>query len=76
MDLNKLVARAKAMLLSPKTEWPVAATEPSTVADLYKGYIIPLAAIPAIFAFLTMSLIGTSMMFGGTYRVGVGIGLG
>ena len=76
MDLNKLVARAKAMLLSPKTEWPVAATEPSTVADLYKGYIIPLAAIPAIFAFLTMSLIGTSMMFGGTYRVGLGIGLG
>lgn len=75
MDLNKLVARAKAMLLTPKTEWPVVATEPTTVADLYKGYIIPLAAIPAIFTFLKMSIIGTSVMFAGTYRLGIGLGL-
>ena len=75
MDLNKLVARAKAMLLSPKSEWPVAATEPTTVADLYKGYIIPLAAIPAIFGFLKMSIIGTSVMFAGTYRASIGVGL-
>lgn len=75
MDLNKLVARAKAMLLTPKTEWPVVATEPTTVADLYKGYIVPLAAIPAIFGFLKMSIIGTSMMFAGTFRVAMGAGL-
>lgn len=75
MDLNKLVARAKAMLLSPKTEWPVVATEPTTVADLYKGYIVPLAAIPAVFGFLKMSIIGTSIMFAGTIRLGVGVGL-
>lgn len=75
MDLNKLVARAKAMLLTPKTEWPVVATEPTTVADLYKGYIVPLAAIPAIFGFLKMSVIGTSMMFAGTFRMGMGAGL-
>lgn len=64
MDLNKLVARAKAILLTPKNEWPVIASEPTTVADLYKGYIIPLAAIPAIFAFL------------GTLRIGFGAGVG
>lgn len=75
MDLNKLVARAKAMLLTPKTEWSVAATEPTTVADLYKGYIVPLAAIPAVFGFLKMSIIGTSMMFAGTFRVAMGAGL-
>jgi hypothetical protein len=75
LDLNKLVARAKAMLLSPKTEWPVVATEPTTVADLYKGYIIPLAAIPAIFTFLKMSIIGTTVMFAGTFRLGIGAGL-
>jgi hypothetical protein len=75
LDLNKLVARAKAMLLTPKTEWPVVATEPTTVTDLYKGYIVPLAAIPAIFGFLKMSVIGTSMMFAGTFRVGMGAGL-
>ena len=74
MDLNKLVARAKAMLLTPKTEWPVVATEPTTVAELYKGYIVPLAAIPAIFGFLKMSVIGTSVMFAGTFRVAVGPG--
>jgi hypothetical protein len=75
LDLNKLVARAKAMLLSPKTEWPVVASEPTTVADLYKGYIVPLAAIPAIFGFLKMSIIGTSVMFAGTIRQGIGVGL-
>jgi hypothetical protein len=75
LDLNKLVARAKAILLTPKTEWPVVATEPTTVPDLYKGYIIPLAALPAIFAFLQMSVIGTSVMFGGTFRMGIGAGL-
>jgi hypothetical protein len=64
VDLNKLVARAKAILLAPKNEWPVIATEPATVADLYKGYIIPLAAIPAIFGFL------------GTLRFGFGAGVG
>ena len=75
MDLNKLVARAKAMLLTPKTEWPVVATEPTTAADLYKGYIVPLAAIPVVFGFLKMSVIGSSVMFAGTYRMGIGAGL-
>ena len=75
MDLNKLVARAKAMLLTPKTEWPVVASEPTTAGDLYKGYIIPLAALPAIFGFLQMSVIGTTVLFGGTVRLGIGIGL-
>lgn len=75
MDLNKLMARAKAILLSPKSEWPVIAGEPTTVADLYKGYAIWLAAIPAIFTFLKMSVIGTSVMFAGTVRIGVGAGL-
>ena len=52
MDLNKLIARVKGILLTPKTEWPVIAGEPTTVADLYKGYIVWLAAIPPLFAFL------------------------
>ncbi|WP_202624840.1 Yip1 family protein [Steroidobacter agaridevorans] len=69
------MARAKAILLSPKSEWPVIAGEPTTVADLYKGYAIWLAAIPAIFTFLKMSVIGTSVMFAGTIRIGIGAGL-
>lgn len=75
MDLNKIMARAKAILLSPKSEWSVIAGESTSVADLYKGYAIWLAAIPAIFTFLKMSVIGTSVMFAGTYRIGIGAGL-
>ena len=75
MDFNKLIARVKAILLTPKTEWPVIAGEPATVADLYKNYILILAAIPAVFGFLKMSLIGISVPFAGTIRIGVGAGL-
>jgi hypothetical protein len=75
VDLNKLIARVKGILLTPKTEWPVIATEPTTVADLYKGYIVWLAAIPPVFTFLKMSLLGTSLPFAGTFRLGIGAGL-
>ena len=75
MDFNKLIARVKAILLTPKTEWPVIAGEQTTVADLYKGYILWLAAIPPVFAFLKTSLIGVTLPFAGTIRVGIGAGL-
>ncbi|MFZ1390821.1 MAG: Yip1 family protein, partial [Dokdonella sp.] len=67
MDFAKLIARAKAILLSPRTEWPVIAAEPETVANLYKNYILVLAAIPAIAGFIKGSLIGFSL-FGITVR--------
>ena len=54
MDFNKLIARVKGILLTPKTEWPVIAGESTTVADLYKGYIVWLAAIPPLAGFLVM----------------------
>ena len=75
MDLNKLIARVKGILLTPKTEWPVIAGEQTTVADLYKGYILWLAAIPPVFTFLKASFIGISVPFAGTIRIGVGAGL-
>jgi hypothetical protein len=40
-----LKERVKDILLSPQTEWPVIDTEPTTPAELYKQYIVPLAAI-------------------------------
>ena len=43
-----LVARVKGILLTPKTEWDVIDTEPTTVASLYSGYVVPLALIPAV----------------------------
>ncbi|MEO7935029.1 MAG: Yip1 family protein [Dokdonella sp.] len=69
MDFSKLIARVQAILLTPKTEWPVIAAEPETVANLYKNYILVLAAIPAIAGFIKGSLIGYSVpLIGVTVR--------
>lgn len=69
-----IVARVKAILMFPKTEWPIIAAEPATVADLYKNYILILAAIPAVAGFIQMSILGISSVLG-VYRVGVFAGL-
>lgn len=73
-DFNKLIARAKNILLTPKTEWPVIAGEPDTVQGLYTKYIIWLAAIPAVFGFIKGSIIGYGF-FGISYKTGIGTGL-
>jgi hypothetical protein len=62
-----LVDRAKNILLQPKAEWGVISAEPHTVQDLYTGYVMILAAIPAVASFIGYSLIGVSS-FMGTYR--------
>ena len=48
MDANRIVGRAKGMLLTPRAEWPVAAAEPDTIGGLFSGYILVLAAIPVL----------------------------
>ncbi|MGY0798140.1 Yip1 family protein [Lysobacter sp. A286] len=60
MDIGKLVERVTSILFSPKSEWPVIADEPASVKSLYTGYIMILAAIPAVFGFIKGSLIGHS----------------
>jgi hypothetical protein len=74
VDFNKLIARAKNILLTPKTEWPVIAGETETVQSLYLNYIVVLAAIPAVFGFIKNSLIG-STWFGVTVHTGIGAGI-
>ncbi len=71
-----LLDRARNILLTPKTEWPLIAAETDTVRDLYTRYILILAALPAIASFVKMSLIGTGVpIFGVSFRVGIGLGL-
>jgi hypothetical protein len=48
-----LVERAKNILLTPKTEWPVIAGETDTLSTLLTSYVIPLAGIPAAAALLS-----------------------
>lgn len=74
MDFSKIIARIKAILTTPKTEWPVAAAEPASVGGLYSGYIVVVAALPAIAQFIKSSLIGYSA-FGVTVRSPFGSGI-
>ena len=74
MDFAKIIARIKAILTTPKTEWPVVATEPASVSGLYTGYIVVVAALPAIAHFIKSSLIGYSA-FGMTVRSSFGGGI-
>jgi hypothetical protein len=67
-----LVDRVKRILLSPQTEWQVVDAEPATPAELYTGYILPLAAIGPIAMIIGYSVAGISTPFMGTYRVPIG----
>lgn len=56
------VERAKNIILSPATEWPTIAAEESSVQAIYTGYLVVLAAIPAVAGFIGMTLIGFGAM--------------
>jgi hypothetical protein len=67
-----LVDRAKRILLSPRTEWEVIDNEPTTAAQLFTGYAMPLAAIGPIAQIIGYSVFGISVPFAGHYRVPIG----
>ena len=64
-----IVQRAQKICLTPATEWPVIATEPTSSGELIAGYALPLAAVEAVAGFIGVSIVGTSTMFGGYYRM-------
>ncbi len=66
-----IVTRAKNILLKPKEEWVVISAEATTPADLYKSYIAPLAAVPAVASFIGMGFVGMPMVG----RLGLGAAL-
>ena len=59
-----LVARVQAILLNPKTEWPVIEREPGEVGFLFTNYVAILAAIPAVCGFVGLLIIGGSLFSG------------
>ncbi|MGH9399514.1 MAG: Yip1 family protein [Thermoanaerobaculia bacterium] len=71
-----LVARAKAILLNPKQEWPVIEKETTTTAELYTGYIVPLAAIGPIARAIGLSALGVNLGPLGSWRVSPGNAVG
>jgi hypothetical protein len=76
-DVNTaaIQARATKIITDPKNEWPVIDAETTTVEKLYKGFIMPLAAIPAIAGFIGNSFVGTNMGLLGYYRMPIVSGL-
>ena len=54
-----LVERAKNILMTPKTEWPVIAAEPATIGEIYRNYVIILAAIPPLAMAIGLFLMGS-----------------
>lgn len=75
MDLNKVIERARSLLAAPRTQWPLLAGEPATVAGLYRDYIMVLAAIPPVCHFIKISILGYAWHGFRVYRLGVGAGL-
>jgi hypothetical protein len=70
-----IVERVKNICFKPNAEWPVIAAETTTTKDLLLGYVVPLAAIGPIAAFIGGSVIGRSLPFIGSYHVPLAAGL-
>jgi len=57
-----LVDRAKNIIVNPKAEWAVIDSEPSTIGDIYKRYVVILAAIPAVAMAVGLLLFGINLI--------------
>ena len=51
-----IVARAKGLITRPREEWAAIAREPSDTAALFKSYVMPVSAIPAVAGFVGAAL--------------------
>ena len=51
-----IVARAKGLITRPRDEWAAIAREPSDTAALFKSYVMPMSAIPAVAGFVGAAL--------------------
>lgn len=70
-----LIERVKSILLRPSPTWDVIETEPATMGSLYKGYIIPLAAVPAICGLIGAVVFGYGM-FGVSFKPPIAMAVG
>jgi hypothetical protein len=64
-----LVERIKGILLKPKEEWQTISGETTTIPELYKTYIVILAAIGPVASIIGTSIVGISLPFIGSFRI-------
>jgi hypothetical protein len=74
--VSRVVERAKAILLTPRTEWPVIADETTNAQDIYVRYVAPLVGIGVLASLIGGMLIGIPVPLLGTVRLGIGAALG
>jgi hypothetical protein len=53
-----LIQRVKNILMTPKTEWPVIDSEPSTIGGIYRNYVMILAAIGPVCMLIGLLVFG------------------
>jgi Yip1 domain len=66
-DHTSLIARAKAIILTPKQEWPKIAAETTPQNDILLRYVLPLAAIGPLASLIGGQVFGYGA-FGFSYR--------
>ncbi len=71
-----ILSRVQGLILKPQEEWKQIKDEQTTVVDLFKSYLMILAAIPAVAQFLGYWLIGFSLPVRGYIRASFGFSLG
>lgn len=59
-----LVDRAKNIIMTPKTEWPVIAGEEPAMGQIITAYVIPLALISTIASIVGFGIFGRSFSWG------------
>ena len=70
----EIIDRIKNILVTPKTEWVTIDEENAPHMKVFTGYVLPLAAIPAIASFIGYGIIGYSVLgihVGGTVSLGI-----
>jgi hypothetical protein len=65
-----IIERATNIITKPSETWMEIKAQEGTIWDVYKSYVIILAAIPAIAQFIGNGIIGYSF-FGGYFRIGI-----
>ncbi|WP_372786520.1 Yip1 family protein [Phenylobacterium sp.] len=65
---SSLIERVKNILIAPAATWDVIDGEAATIGGLYRSYVIPLAAIPAVCNLIGMLVFGIGGIFGISFR--------
>lgn len=74
-EVAGLPSRVKGILRSPRQEWAAIEREPTTPAEIYTGYAMPLAAIGAVMLALSEIVIGVPVALVGYVKAGIAAGM-